>query len=317
MSELLFTRVDRCWVCGGTEFTTANQERLDFGNAASAADLWAVLGDYHGQSFTLNQCRTCRFMQPAALPAHPAYFETIYDLRWSSEWMENEFASGYKDLIFGTILKELGRRVAPGQRRLLDVGAHVGRMLHLARAAGWRPEGLELNPRTARFAAERTGLPVHRMNARDAATTGARFDAVVLTDVLEHIPDPVAILSDLRALLNPGGWVAVKVPYGVNQLLKQRIRLRLSQRHDPGIAMNYCHVNHFGPRSLARALATAGFDAIQVGVGAPELPPGNGLKGLSSRGFRCSVYTAARWLPFGAHTPLALNLQAYARKPAD
>ena len=195
------------------------------------------------------------------------------------------------------------RRVPSGDRSLLDVGAHVGRMLYLAREAGWRPEGLELNCLTASFAAERTGLPVHRKNARDAAAAGMRYDAVILTDVLEHIPDPVTVLTDLRRLLNPGGWIAVKVPCGINQLFKQRIRAGLSKRHDSDIATNYVHINHFGPRSLEEALRRSGFDAVSVGVGAPEIVPGAGVGGFSSRLFRIGVYSAARFLPFGTRSP--------------
>lgn len=316
MPEPLFTRVDRCWVCGQTEFAAADEARLDFENLATDSELWSVVGDYHGRTFTLNRCRQCGFMQPAALPSHPRYFDSIYALKWSTGWMENEFESGTKDLIFRTILDQLGGRVPSEDRTLLDVGAHVGRMLHLAREAGWRPEGLELNPRTAMFAAQRTGLPVHRKDARDVAATGTRYDAVVLTDVLEHIPDPVPVLTDLRGLLNPGGWIAVKVPCGANQLLKQRIRYHLSKRHDPGIGTNYCHVNHFGPRSLGLALRRSGFVAVHIGVGAPELAQEGSLKGSAARVLRMGVYTAARFLPFGTQTPLALNLQAYARNPA-
>ena len=230
--------------------------------------------------------------------------------------MEQDFASGYKDTIFRSILRRLARTVPAAGRSLLDVGTHVGRMLELARQAGWTAEGIELNPKTAAFAAARTNLPVHRKNAKDLAATGAKYDAAVLTDVLEHIPDPLPLLRELRGLLNPGGVVAVKVPCGSNQLRKQRLRHALSKRHDPGIATNYVHVNHFSSRSLAAILRRAGFDEIRVGAGAPELPPGGGLNGAWSRTVRTTVYTAAKWLPFGTRSPLTVNLQAYARNPA-
>jgi SAM-dependent methyltransferase len=275
-----------------------------------------VLRDYNHRMYVMNRCQRCGFMQPAALPSHPEYFNALYDLKWSPEWMAEDFSLGYKDAIFRTILGALARRVPAGTRTLQDVGTHVGRMLELARQAGWRPEVIELNTGTATFAAQRTGLPVHRKNAKDLATTGVRYDAVVLTDVLEHIPDPLPVLMNLRSLLKPGGWIAVKVPCGASQLLKQRIRHWFDKRHDPDIGVNFVRVNHFGPRSLTEVLRRAGFDTIRIGVGAPEYPLGGGLKGLMSRAFRSAVYTVARFPPFGTRTPLAMNLQAYARNPA-
>jgi hypothetical protein len=84
------------------------------------------------------------------------------------------------------------------------------------------------------------------------------------------------------------------------------------------IADNLVHVNHFSPGALAMALDRAGFTRIVVSTGAPELLPVAGYvvrRGLSNA-LRLGVYAAAS-LPGGVHTPLALNLQAYADKPVD
>lgn len=313
--EPLFHPLDRCWVCGGGALRPSHAEWIDIGGGANDPDAFPVLGPYDGQAFVLNRCRDCGFRQPAVLPAEPRYFDVLYDQKWGAAWMREEFESGYKDGIFRTVLRELGRRVAVPQRSLLDVGTHVGRMLHLARQAGWRAEGIELNPRTAAYAAERTGLPVHRVDASRLADTGARFGAVALTDVLEHIPNPVSLLTTLRRLVVPGGWVAVKVPHGPNQRLKQQVRALFDATTNTGIATSMVHINHFTPHSLRRALVRAGFDRVTLTTGAPDLAAGGGFKLRWSRATRRLVYHAARMLPGGVHTPLAMNLQAYARNP--
>lgn len=38
------------------------------------------------------------------------------------------------------------------------------------------------------------------------------FDAVLCTEVLEHVPDPVRVLCELNRVLKPGGQVFVTVP---------------------------------------------------------------------------------------------------------
>jgi hypothetical protein len=76
------------------------------------------------------------------------------------------------------------------------------------------------------------------------------------------------------------------------------------------------HVNHFTPGSLTSALERAGFDEVRVKTAAPELLPRDqsGIRRFVSNAIRLGVYAAAR-LPGGVRTPLALNLQAYARFP--
>lgn len=146
----------------------------------------------------------------------------MYDQRWSDDWIRGEFEADYKDSIFKEILDSLDRRLDSGRRRLLDVGAHAGRFVSLARDAGWTAEGLELNPKTAEYAARRTGAPIRQLNVHDAGVGDAAYDAITITDVLEHIPDPVRVLMRTAALLAPGGWVAVKVPCGPSQLFKEK-----------------------------------------------------------------------------------------------
>lgn len=239
----------------------------------------------------------------------------MYDQRWSRDWIQAEHESPVKDAIFAGVLAALAGRLPPARRRLLDVGAHAGRFVSLAARAGWDVEGLELNPQTAAYAAERTGRPIHRMNIRDFAREHGSCDAVVLTDVLEHIADPVPVLGSAAALLAPGGWLAVKVPHGPNQLRKEVWRGRLRPSYRPTVADNLVHVNHFSPGSLRLALERAGFDRIEIRPGAPELPARAGVTAAAARAVRLAAHGAACLLPGGVHAPITFNLQAFARRP--
>src|SRR5262245_60835507 len=308
----MFAPVSSCWVCGGRTLTSYHTLRFEL-DAYRSQDQDHELAHYSGQTLDLVRCADCGFGQPAALPTLPRFFDRMYDQRWDESWVAHEFDADYKDVIFRTILRELERRVKSGGRRLLDVGAHAGRFLHLARNAGWDAEGIELNPRTAAYAAARTGLPVHQMNAHALAHRGRRYDAVVLTDVLEHIPEPVDLLSTLAPLTEHGGVIAVKVPCGPSQMIKEGVLASVTS-HRVTLADNLVHVNHFSPRSLAIALDRAGFDDAQVGAAAPELrPDARALRARLSNVVRLTTYALAR-LPGGVHTPLALNLQAYATR---
>lgn len=304
-----FSPVSSCWVCGGGDLTRYHELVLDF-TPYERQD--PELHAYTGTTAWLVRCASCGFGQPEVLPTLRGFFDRMYDQQWSREWIEREFEAEYKDFIFARILSGLGRRVTPG--RLLDIGAHAGRFMHLAGEWGWEVEGIELNPRTAECAARRTGRPVHRVNAHALALAGRRFTAVTLTDVLEHIPEPVTLLSTVAKLLEPGGWIAVKVPCGPSQLAKERLLAAVRPGRRISLADNFVHVNHFSPGSLAVALERAGFSRSTVHTAPPECLPlaASPVRHGLANALRLCVYGAAR-LPAAVYTPVALHLQAYAQ----
>ena len=310
-SGAVFERQGACWICGSTDLVPVHQLIFELSEYRTQDP---ELAAYSGSRLALRRCARCAFAQPEALPALPRYFDRMYDQRWSDEWVAREFDARYKDYIFHGILDALSQRLDGTRRRLLDVGAHAGRFIALARRGGWLAEGLELNPRTAAYAAERTGASVRQVNVHDAAIERAAFDAVTITDVLEHIPQPLPVLSRAADLLAAGGWIAVKVPCGPSQLLKETWRGRVQRTYRPTLADNLVHVSHFSARSLRLALERAGFSSITIEAGAPELPQGGAWRGSASRAARRAVHIAARMTPGAVHTPLALNLQAYARR---
>jgi 2-polyprenyl-3-methyl-5-hydroxy-6-metoxy-1,4-benzoquinol methylase len=307
--ETLFQPVPRCWICDGSSLTPFHEYRFDFKEYAAQDP---ELDAYTGRTGCLVRCRSCGFAQPQEMPALPRFFDRMYDQRWSPEWVASEFDATCKDVIFRSILRELDRRVPRRPRRLLDIGAHAGRFLSLAQDAGWDSEGIELNPRTAAYARQRTGVPVHQVNAQALADTGARFHAITLTDVLEHIPEPVALIRHIARLLEPGGCLAVKVPCGRSQWFKERLLARVT-RHEVSLAGNLVHVNHFTPHSLTLALERAGLKHVAVSAGAPELMPSDrpGVGRWMSNAMRLGAYAAAQ-IPGAVETPVTLNLQAYA-----
>lgn len=300
-----FEPVVACWICGGRALEPVHECLFDL-REYRAQD--PELAAYTGARVWIARCASCGFAQPAAVPALPRFFERMYDQRWSDEWLAGEFDSDAKTLIFDGILDALERRLPPARRTLVDVGAHVGRFVHMAAARGWRAEGIELNPRAAEYAARRTAAAVHRLDARALASRGRAYDAVALTDVLEHIPEPRALLETLAPLVAPGGWIAVKVPCGTNQLRKERVRAALGRAARVSVADNLVHVNHFSPGSLRLALERAGYADVHVAVGLPETPGAR-----AARAARLALYYAAR-ATGGARSPLAFNLQAFARR---
>lgn len=94
---------------------------------------------------------------------------------------------------------------------MLDVGCGDGR--HLARdvAAGWVATGVDFSP-IAVERARRRGLDVRLGTIFRDDLERESFDLIRLSHVIEHVPDPIALLRRGRDLLVPGGRLHVATP---------------------------------------------------------------------------------------------------------
>lgn len=91
--------------------------------------------------------------------------------------------------------------------RLLDVGCGIGDML----AFYSNSVGVDINVRTVEFC-RRRGFEAYLMEPDRLPFDDQSFDSILMDNVLEHIADPVPILTELRRLLPPGGRLLIGVP---------------------------------------------------------------------------------------------------------
>lgn len=105
---------------------------------------------------------------------------------------------------FGQMAERL-RRFAPAGGTLLEIGCAYGYFLRAARSH-WAVHGLEISA-DAVAECHRAGLDTVRQSAadREALAPLPPLDAVVMLDVIEHLPDPAAVLAACREKLKPGG----------------------------------------------------------------------------------------------------------------
>ena len=92
-----------------------------------------------------------------------------------------------------------------------------------------------------------------------AATLG-RFDVINLTNMLEHVPDPIAILTLARDLLGFGGVLCVGVPNDFSPL--QTAARAATGANDWWVAPPH-HLNYFDFSSLSGLLARLGLNVVE------------------------------------------------------
>jgi SAM-dependent methyltransferase len=142
-------------------------------------------------------------------------------------------------------------KLQPQKGRLLDVGTAGGAFLGVANRRGWDVIGCEPNRWMAEWGSNYYSIDIRTGTIFDMGLPAAEFDVVTLWDVLEHTPDPQAVLQECRRVLKPGGLLIVNYPdmqSGIARLMGRRWVFLLS-----------VHLYYFSPVTIRKMLEQTGF----------------------------------------------------------
>lgn len=195
------------------------------------------------------------------------------------------------------VREELLPLVPRGATRILEVGCGTGAFGAALEEAGARVTGIEPDPDAAAEARGRLSRVLDvTLDHALAALEGERFDVVVLADVLEHVPDPVAALRGLRARLAGGFDVVLSLPNACHAaLLAGALQGRWDQALEGVTADD--HVTYAGRAGWTSLLAEAGFDAgllRPLGVATASSRPW--IEPLTASGLGLDDLEAVQWI---------------------
>lgn len=158
-----------------------------------------------------------------------------------------------REMILSTVM------YLPAERRgrVLDVGSGNGEMLKDLRRFGWEAHGVDFDEKAVKSARQNYGLDVRLGTLEEQGYPENAFDAVIVSHVIEHVHDPVALLDECRRILRPGGVLVVITP-NVASLAHRRYRTSWSSLHPPR------HLALFTRHTLTRTAQKAGFSEVGV-----------------------------------------------------
>jgi ubiquinone/menaquinone biosynthesis C-methylase UbiE len=141
---------------------------------------------------------------------------------------------------------------------LLDTGCGEGLQLELAHKSlpTLHLAGIDISEE--RITRARKRLPEARLAVASAIRLpfeSAQFTKVICSEILEHLPYPERVIQELARVLQPGGLVAISVPY------RQRI---------PWDTCIHCgrltsgHINSFSEENMSALLDQVGFEVLSA-----------------------------------------------------
>jgi SAM-dependent methyltransferase len=142
------------------------------------------------------------------------------------------------------------------RRKLLELGAGNGETLKQLNEWGWKVQGIDFDPKAV-AACKTQNLDVQLGDLESQKYPNNEFNAIFSSHVLEHVPNPIALMKESLRILDKGGVFVGVTPNGrstLHSIFKKYWRGLEPPRH----------IHIFTKESLKNAARQAGFDDIQV-----------------------------------------------------
>ena len=154
-------------------------------------------------------------------------------------------------------VREMRERTGLESGRVLDIGSGYGFFRVALGDAGYDHDGLEVSEFARAVASASYGLSTYSGTLEEHwQQWEARYDAVTLFDLIEHLEDPVEFLRQVAHVLRPGGVVGVKTP---------NINCPEAEVFGPHYhSLKREHLAYFSVASLTAAAAAAGLEPAHV-----------------------------------------------------
>lgn len=156
----------------------------------------------------------------------------------------------YHDFFVGRISAE---------ERVLDIGCGIGAVAYdVAERAGAHVVGVDINPNNIALAQERYKHPQVQYLVGDVLQTipHSSFDVVILSNVLEHLPERPAFLRKVQQIASPSRFL-IRVP-----LFERDWRVPLKRELGVEWRLDPTHETEYTLESFAQEMADANLEIV-------------------------------------------------------
>jgi SAM-dependent methyltransferase len=237
-----------CAVCGGDDLELLHRQEF-------------LLPGDRRTHYEVVCCAACGFAFATEIPS-PDEYEAYYRANLKYTYPGSGHVCGSLEAVHGACFELVDRAIerrSPPLRgratRVVDVGCSTGHLLSRFRRAGYADlEGVDPAPECRDLAGRLYGVDVVTATLSEYRPV-APAGVVLLSSVLEHLPDPEVALANVNGVLRKDGLLFIQVPdadrFGVGM-------------KEPFLEFSIEHVNYFNEASLGRLLGNAGFAPDEV-----------------------------------------------------
>lgn len=148
--------------------------------------------------------------------------------------------------------------IEKNNRRILDIGSGSGHFLNFGHKLGWNCLGIEPSKDASEYS-KKFGFQVINDSFKNKLLKNRKFEVIHMNQVLEHIPNPEILLSNIKSYLEIGGLICITVPNDfsiLQELLHNQEHFKqwwISPPH---------HLNYFTVDSLSSLIEKLDFKII-------------------------------------------------------
>jgi SAM-dependent methyltransferase len=207
---------------------------------------------YSNSIFSINHCKICDFKYKE--------YPEIYDFN-KLQYEDGEWI-GIRDKTKKTWeknskkrFKELEKYLIPGS--FLEIGPATGWNLKYARDYGYEPIGVETSKTNVEYIKITHGIKCFHGLLENAGIENNSIDNVLISHVIEHIPNPKQFALNVNNILNPGGRVCLFTPNAASY--SERLLKDYNSFYN-----TFDHVSFFSPQSLNYLAQSTGFEVMNT-----------------------------------------------------
>ncbi len=219
------------------------------------------------KTYNIVRCSACGFyyLNPN-LELSKDEWQVLYDNEYfvpMNKWLERRRK---RDLV--KRFNKFQKYSKSGKKNYLDVGAGEGYGLIEASKRGWEVYGVDITDHRI-HEAKSSKFTFYLSDLISAGFPNDYFDFIYVDSVLEHVPNPMEILKELKRIVSIGGVIYVGVP-NENSLftIAQQIAFNISGRSGESSRLkpftSPFHIGGFTKNSLKLAIKNSGLSAIEL-----------------------------------------------------
>lgn len=184
-------------------------------------------GYQEGQTYTIYECESCfsSFVSPLAVeysiyehiykkiknvPGYNRYFRYAHEVKNQKHALD--YLSRQEETYWAVAQHLRKRRSREGRLKILEVGCGSGYLTYALAQDGFTVTGVDISSHAIAWALEHYGPHFANITMQELKVQGQKYDAIIMTELIEHISDPHAFISEALTLLSFGGELILTTP---------------------------------------------------------------------------------------------------------